>query len=111
MGHTQSQGTRVNVNQKYMSAVYKHTKRDMESLEKYMSNIQVESLEKDQLPTDGVVNHKLMTREGGVPGSERLKDQNTLESQTEPLRPSQKENTQKNRSSNLSSLRLSPSAK
>ena len=45
MGHIQGQGRS---NQKYMSAVYKHTKRDMESLEKYMSDIQRDSMEKDQ---------------------------------------------------------------
>ena len=40
MGHMQNQGAKKDLNQKYMSAVYKHTKRDMESLEKYMNQVE-----------------------------------------------------------------------
>ena len=96
-----------------MSAVYKHTKRDMESLEKYMSGIQGDSMEKDQSSIDAIVNKRIMVREGTVPGSERHKEENTLESQiNEQIGPVKKEREKKNgRASNLSSLRLSPSAK
>ena len=52
-------------------------------------------------------------REGKDPGSELRKDENTLDSHlNEQIGPAKKEREKKNiRSSNLSSLRLSPSAK
>ena len=110
MGHKEAQGRS---NQKNMSAVYKHTKRDMESLEKYMNNIQGDSLEKDQSFMEGVVNKRIMMREGTIHASERRVEENTLESQiNEIIGPVKKEREKKPvRASNLSSLRLSPSAK
>ena len=67
-----------------MSAVYKHTKRDMESLEKYMNGLQGDSMEKEQPSTDDKIQKRMMQmQDGSIPDNEQLRlnnEENTLES-------------------------------
>ena len=48
-----------------MSAVYKHTKRDMESLEKYMNGLQGDSVEKEQPSTDDKIQRRMNAMQDG----------------------------------------------
>jgi len=85
-GPGQNQGAKANSNQKDMLAVYRHTKRDMESLEKYMSNIRADSPGKDQVLVEAFV-RRAGADGGTATASPRPKEDHTLSHKSEQAVP------------------------